>query len=342
VDVVDRILLNKMQIDFPVDPFPYRIIGKEIGIEETEAWQRVKNLKDNGIIRRLGGVFNSRRLGYKSTLCAVKATADEIPVLTKLLQGITEVTHNYLRDHVYNMWFTIVALSEERIDQIIAQVRKVQGSHEIYSLPALKVYKIGVRFEFENNNKRKMESDHPDKSLKETTDSFAYILSEKDRQLIRLLQDNLPESLRPYKDIAARLGWDETEVIDITRRLLAHQMLRRLGAVIYHQKAGFTSNAMGVWIVPEENIEQVGTKMAIFKEVSHCYRRPPTLPDWPYNLFSMVHGHSDQECEQIMARLSEVTGIRDYALLFSKCELKKTSMRYFMEEDQKQNCPYDE
>lgn len=365
MDTVDRMILNKIQKAFPLDPYPYRLIGSETGIPEVEVWKRVEDLRQTGIIRRLGGIFDSRRLGYVSTLCAAKVPPEKIPILAELSQGITEITHNYLRNHLFNMWFTVIASSQERLEAILAQVRTALGSDDIYSLPALKVFKIKVIFDFHSENTHTNHTRREDVGIQDEDmdedidedididedeeaddgtnadagdigyfltkkDNELYVLTEEDKNLIRRLQDDLPNSLTPYTDLAAALGWDEEQIMSGIRRLYDYRILRRIGAILYHHKAGFTANAMGVWIVPEESVQEVGTRMAEFKEVSHCYQRP-AFPDWPYNLFTMIHGQSDQACEQIMARLSQATGIKEYGMLFSESELKKSSMRYFIE-----------
>lgn len=359
MDSVDRAILNIIQASFPINRHPYRQLGTETGITELEAWDRVVNLKKKGIIRRIGGIFNSGRLGYISTLCAAKVPSEKAPIIAGLTQEITEITHNYLRDHVYNMWFTIIALSPARLEEILTLVRKTLGSNEVYTLPAIKMFKIGVHFDLEsdntnketmkggegrtfgattkqiNNSPGKENTDLNKKSVQHTysrKDLPKYIVTEEDKALIRILQDDLPDSIDPFADIAMELNIEEEGVISGTYRLINNKVMRRLGAVLYHDKAGFTSNAMGVWIVPQQMVDEVGSKMAEFKAVSHCYERP-TFPDWPYNLFTMIHGQTDKECEQIMTKISEATGIKDYEMLFSQTELKKSSMSYFVEKD---------
>ncbi len=325
MDTVDRVILNKIQVAFPLDFRPYQLIGKEAGISEHDAWQRVTALRKKGIIRRIGGIFDSRNLGYVSTLCAAEVPEAKIPILAELMQGITEITHNYLRNHPkYNLWFTIIAESQERLEEVLAIVKDTLDSNKVYNLPAIEVFKIGVLFSLGSESMV-----NPNGRYTIPKQITKYILSEKDKALIKLLQDDLPTSLNPFSDLANKLGMDERSLIANTQLFLDNSLMRRLGAILVHRKAGFTSNAMGVWIVPEGKVSEIGSMMAEFQEVSHCYQRP-ALPDWPYNLFTMIHGHTDQECEHIMANISAATGVTDYALLFSYKELKKSSMRYFM------------
>lgn len=324
MDAIDQVILNMIQVAFPLDPRPYQLIGEEVGITENEAWQRVNNLRKRGIIRRIGGIFDSRSLGYVSTLCAAEVPEAKIPILAQLMQGITEITHNYLRNHPqYNLWFTIIAESQERLEEVLTIVQ-TSLDKKVYNLPAIEVYKIGVFFSLGSEG---IVNSNGGYSIPKQIPK--YILTDKDKVLVKHLQEDLPTSLNPFSDLAKELDMDVGDVIAYTQRLMDNSVMRRLGAILVHRKAGFTSNAMGVWIAPEEKVREIGAKMAEFQEVSHCYQRP-VLPDWPYNLFTMIHGQSDQECQQIMASISEVTEVKDYALLFSYKELKKSSMRYFI------------
>ena len=331
----DRSILNLIQGAFPVDPRPYKKIGAETGMSEHEAFQRIQDLKEKKIIRRIGGIFDSRNLGYVSTLCAAKVPQEKIPILAEIMQGMTEITHNYLRNHHYNMWFTIIASSYERMEQILNQIKTVLGSDEVYSLPALKMFKIEVRLpllEEKGKGKTTEEAVAKGEPRRKSETSYGYVFNEDDKALIRKLQDNLPQSLTPYSELSKELDIEEEEVLARIRDFLQRGILRRLVAILYHQKAGFTSNVMGAWCVSEEAVNEVGVRMARFNEVSHCYQRP-SFPDFPYNLFTMIHCQSDQECKDIIARMSKENQIKDYTLLFSQAELKKSSMKYFAEKD---------
>jgi DNA-binding Lrp family transcriptional regulator len=150
-----------------------------------------------------------------------------------------------------------------------------------------------------------------------------------DKKIMKLLQDNIPLSIHPYKDIADEVGISEREVIEKINHYKEQKWIRRFGATLRHQKAGFSANGMGVWKVPNEADRQpLGEVMASFREVSHCYERP-SYEDWPYNLFTMIHGQSKEECEAVARRISEKTGLKEYAMLYSSREFKKSSMHYF-------------
>ncbi|MDD4748644.1 MAG: siroheme decarboxylase subunit beta [Methanosarcinaceae archaeon] len=151
-------------------------------------------------------------------------------------------------------------------------------------------------------------------------------MDEIDLKLLKLTQDGIPLTPSPFAGVAKELGLTEKEVVKRLRNLQKEGKIRRFGASIGHRVIGITANAMCVWDVPDERVEEVGQIMADFSEVSHCYQRP-RFPDWPYNLFTMVHAYTEAECEEVAARISEATGIKKYKLLFSKREFKKTGVR---------------
>lgn len=156
------------------------------------------------------------------------------------------------------------------------------------------------------------------------------MLTELEQKVIRGLQRDLPVTARPFQEVAAELGLSEEELTTIIRRLMVQGYIRRFGATIRHRISGFQANAMAAWAVPAARVEEVGAQMAAFREVTHCYERQVN-ETWPYNLYTMIHGKTQEECEAIARRMAAATGIGDYVLLFSDAELKKTTMRYFQE-----------
>ncbi len=154
------------------------------------------------------------------------------------------------------------------------------------------------------------------------------MLTELEKKIIASIQEDMPISERPYAAIAEKLAITESELLDKLQDLSRHGVIRRFGATLRHQRAGFNANAMVAWKVDEDRIQEVGQKMASFRQVSHCYRRNPTA-DWPYNLYTMVHANDEQACQQTARKMSRATSVKDYTLLFSREELKKTSMVYF-------------
>ncbi|MCL5256992.1 MAG: Lrp/AsnC family transcriptional regulator, partial [Chloroflexi bacterium] len=200
------------------------------------------------------------------------------------------------------------------------------GVRDFILLPALRVFKIGVRLNMQENEP----ADAAGASEAEAVARQTTALSPTDVQLVRALQKDLPIEPRPFAAMAGGLGIGEEELLAGAHSLLDRGVMRRFAAVLRHRRAGFSANAMGAWVVPEADIERVGGIMAGIPEVTHCYQRP-RYPGWPYDLFTMIHGRSKEECEAVAGRISGMTGIDDYRLLYSTREYKKTRVQYFEE-----------
>ena len=335
MDTEDKIILDLIQRGFPLTVRPFQEIAKQAMITEREAFERIEGMKKEKIIRRIGGIFDSEKLGYVSTLCAAKIPQDRIDSLTEFIRPITEITHNYQRRHEYNIWFTVIAATDERLDEIIGRVRAFLGSGEVYSLPAVRKFKVSVFF----NMMEAQEEPAEQRTKSRVCDGEAlYLTAEKrpvfrdeEKALIRLLQENLPSEMEPFHVWAEKLEIEAQELIHRIEQLCRFGAMKRFGSILYHQKAGFGANAMGVWRVAEDNVEEIGGLMASSSKVSHCYSRTP-IPGFGYNLYTMVHGRSDEECRRIMEELAALNGITDYDMLYSVRELKKSSMKYFVEE----------
>jgi len=148
------------------------------------------------------------------------------------------------------------------------------------------------------------------------------------KKIVSALQGDIPLVREPYRQLARELGISEGELLERLSRMKSDGLLRRVAAVLRHRRVGFVANAMVAWRVPEEEVEDAGQAMASFPEASHVYRRP-AFPDWPYNIYTMIHGTSREECEEVVEKMSSVTGIGDCVVLYSTREFKKTSMDYF-------------
>lgn len=154
------------------------------------------------------------------------------------------------------------------------------------------------------------------------------MLTDLEKRIIASIQEDMAVCTRPYRAIAEKINITEAELLERLKDLSRRGVIRRFGATLRHQRAGFSANAMVAWKVDEDRVEEVGQKMATFHQVSHCYRRNPTA-DWPYNLYTMVHANNEQACHETAQKMSRATSVQDYTLLFSREELKKTSMVYF-------------
>jgi len=323
LDDLDRRLLDRIQRDFPIDPRPFEALARELGTDEATVMNQVRQLQSGGVVRQIGPVFDLHRLGYTSTLCAAKISADAIDNVASHINAYPEVTHNYLRDAEFNMWFTLVAPSQERMDEIREEIRKLHGVQDVISLPADRTFKINVHF---NLNR---DSHHLFETPAQINGDCPH-LRDRDIALIRALQAPLPLVVRPYLEIAKQAGMTEDEVISQLRAWLASGLIRRFGARVKHHAIGYTANGMSVWDVPADHVEFAGRYIASLPEVSHCYTRP-RMPQWPYNLYAMIHGTHEEQVLALARQLAQRLNIQRWEVLFSTRELKKSAPVYFSE-----------
>jgi chlorite dismutase/DNA-binding Lrp family transcriptional regulator/nitrite reductase/ring-hydroxylating ferredoxin subunit len=330
LDAVDKKLLNLLQWEFPVRDRPWQALGEKLGQGEQEIMARVQRLRDRGIVRQISAIFDTRRLGYTSSLVAVRVDPARIDEAAAVVNRHPGVSHNYQRDHYFNMWFTIAVPPGADLEGELQRLTEAAGVEKVRVLPTLKLYKIGVRLDMEKDETK----------LGKDTTAYAKTrealpLTERDKDLIRAVQDDMPLVPEPFAAMAATAGIETVELFAWLEEMQAMGYLRRVAAILRHQKAGFTDNGMVTWKSPEEVVDQAGKIAASYPQVSHCYRRP-VYEDWPYNLFSMIHARSRENCEEIareMARELAPLGISEYAVLYSTKEFKKDRVRYFVDWD---------
>jgi DNA-binding Lrp family transcriptional regulator len=329
LDDIDRRLLNLMQGSFPIAPEPYRHVAEAAGIAEAEVLGRVQHLLDKRIIRQVTPIFDTRALGYSSMLVAAKVDPDYPHRAAQVINAHPGVSHNYLRNHEFNLWFTIAtepdsALGLEGTLEVLA---RESGAESIRQLPTLKLFKIRMDLEMEGGT----ESLSSSTEAKEPIELEAQPYDERDIEVIRAVQGNLPVTPEPFAPAAATLGWAQQELLDHLAGMQERGLLRRVAAILYHRRAGFSANGMGVWKVPDEQIHEIGCRMAAVRGISHCYQRP-TYEDWPYSVFTMAHGRSKEECDAVLDSIAAETGIEERATLYSSTEFKKIRLLYFTEE----------
>ncbi|WP_080796965.1 siroheme decarboxylase subunit beta [Arabiibacter massiliensis] len=344
-DAAARAVLTRVQQELPVCERPYGALGEACGTDEAGAFAAVEAARAEGLIRRIGASFESSRIGYASTLAALAVPPEEIDRVAALVGAHPGITHNYERDDRYNLWFTLVARSKEARDAELARIVSDSGCDDLLVLPAVRLFKIKVAFDVREKGEAadaEGAAPAPARAPLEPAQVAPVPLDDADRALIRALQDDLGGTLRPFA-LAAKVAsghagraLSEEWAVARTRELLEAGAIRRFGAMVRHRRMGFSSNAMGVWDVPEEQALAAGEVLARPAAVSHCYERPRS-ERWPYNLYTMIHGRDRETCERVAAELHAdlaAAGI-DVApprLLLSTREFKKTSMRYFEED----------
>jgi DNA-binding Lrp family transcriptional regulator len=326
---LDKRLLNLMQGSFPIAPRPYAHVAGEAGVTEEEVLVRVQELLDERIIRQVTPIFDTRALGYSSMLVAAKVDPENPWRAATIINEHPGVSHNYLRNHEFNIWFTIATepdspLGLERTLEVLAGIA---GAESIRQLPTLKLFKIRMDLEMEGGTEalsKVAEAAEPAETERQAYD-------ERDIAVIRALQGNLPVVSEPYAPAAAALNMSVPELLAHLDGMQERRLLRRVAAILYHRRAGFSANGMGVWKVPDERIMELGPRMSSFRGISHCYQRP-TYADWPYSVFTMAHGRSKEECDAVLDAIADDTGIHERSTLYSSTEFKKIRLLYFTDD----------
>ena len=323
---LDFALVNDWQRDFPLLPRPYAELARRLGRAETEIIERLQGLSASGAISRIGAIFRPHALGW-STLAAVSAPEHRIEAVARLISDYTEVNHNYEREHDFNLWFVAAAPSRERIAEVLAEIGQAAGS-PVLDLPMLEDFHIDLGFDLRETPRPR--HPHHDPAIRKFETATLPQLERADHALAAAMESGIALCPQPYAVLAARLGCGEDAVIARLKRLLKLGVVRRFGIVVRHRELGYSANAMVVWDVPDASVSEVGHLLSSQSAVTLCYRRPRSLPNWRYNLFSMVHGQDRQavlaEIDQMRNRL----GLEhlDFSPLFSRRRFKQCGTRY--------------
>jgi DNA-binding Lrp family transcriptional regulator len=331
LDETDKRLMNLLQSSFPLDPEPFALVASEAELELGDVLARTRRLLDERIIREITPIFDTRALGYESMLVAAKVDAEHPQRAASAVNAHPGVSHNYLRTHDFNLWFTIAVPpdSELGMEGTLEALMRETGAESMRQLPTLTLFKINMNLEMEKGTDAlaaAVDAAPPRELERQPYD-------ERDVATIRALQGPMAPVERPYDDAATELGISTDELLEQLRGMIDRKLLRRVAAILYHRRAGFSANGMGVWKVPEPEIFETGRRMASFRGISHCYQRP-TYEDWPYSVFTMAHGRSKQECDAILDSIASECGMGpdDRATLYSSTEYKKIRLHYFTDD----------
>jgi DNA-binding Lrp family transcriptional regulator len=331
LDETDKRLMNLLQSSFPLDPEPFALVASEAELELDDVLTRSRRLLDERIIREITPIFDTRALGYESMLVAAKVDSEHPQRAAKVVNSHPGVSHNYLRTHDFNLWFTIATPpdSELGLAGTLDVLMRETGAESMRQLPTLTLFKINMNLEMEKGTDALASAVEaaPPRELE------AQPYDDRDVAVIRALQGPMQPIERPYDEAAAAVGMSTAQLLEHLRGMVDRKLLRRVAAILFHRRAGFSANGMGVWKVPEDEIMETGRRMASFRGISHCYQRP-TYEDWPYSVFTMAHGRSKEECDAILDSIAEECGMGpdDRATLYSSTEYKKIRLHYFTDD----------
>ena len=322
----DKELLNEIQWTFPLVTRPFDTIAKKFDTTPEIIKEKLNNLKEIGVLRQLSAIFDTRKLGYTSSLVAMEIEHDKLDHVASQINRHPGVSHNYERDHQFNLWFTLAVPPGADLNSELEKFNVLNGIKKVRMLPTLQLFKIGVKLDMVDDKKHEVAPTEEKKEIK----NIKFEPTEDDKDFIRELQKDMEIIDEPFVKAANNLGITEDELFSKMKHYESLGVLRRFAAILRHRQVGFTANGMIVWKVPEDRITSVGETLGSFPQVSHCYERP-TYDDWPYNVFSMIHCKTHDEAYDVAKTIQNQIDVNEYKILFSSREFKKTRVEYFVE-----------
>lgn len=312
-DAADLAFVNRWQRGFPLEARPFA----GMGISEDQALATLRSLKQLGVIDRVGPVFRPNTVGA-SSLAAMSVPPERLAEVAALVSDQPGVNHSYEREHRYNLWFVVTGRDAITVEETIRALEEATGLR-VLRLPLLEEFHVDLGFDLENRDAPRTA---PPKSFPP--------LSPAERKLVAATAAGLPLVAAPYAAVSQELGISESEVLELLRTMLADGRIRRIGAVVRHRRLGYEANAMAVWDVPDRQVAALARRLSRDPAVTLCYRRSRALPDWPYNLYCMVHGRLRGEVANDIARLAAALGLDAFphAVLFSTRCFSQRAARY--------------
>jgi len=311
-------LLNDFQRGFPLVARPFAEIGKRCRMPEEAVLEHYRRLLAEGVVSRVGVVFAANAVGA-GTLAAMEVPPAELEQVAAVVSQQPEVNHNYEREHAYNLWFVVTAPTQAAVSATLRHVERLTG-YEVLSLPLLEEYHIDLGFDLAGASAPRV----PRRPLP------AIGLGEAERRLVAAVEHGFALVPEPFEALAREAGTTAAEAIATLERWLAEGVARRVGVVLRHRTLGYTANAMVVWDVADVFVSGIGARLARRPEVTLCYRRERHQPEWPYNLFCMIHGRDRRAVEGQIALIEREENLSDvpHETLFSRRAFKQRGARY--------------
>lgn len=317
-DPIDMRLLSDWQRELPLVSRPFSVLARDLGISESDVITRLKSLTKLGVVSRVGGVIRPNIIGA-STLAAIAVPALQVDEAASVIGNEAGVNHLYLRENKLNLWFVATGPDRDHVSSTLARIERRVGAR-VFDLNLEQSYHIDLGFPLDKRGTKVCEA------LDAHEQSAAFELKDGDSHLVQALTRGLQLEEQPFQSIATKLGRSEADVLLRLERLCAAKIIKRIGVIVRHRALGWRSNAMVVWDVAEDVVDRAGTAMATFAGITLCYRRRRVEPDWPYNLYCMVHAKARSEALDIIAAATETTGLNTCPrrILFSTRCFKQT------------------
>lgn len=319
-------ILYRVQKNFPLTQKPFEQIAHELNTTEDVVLNILNEEKQNNIIRQTSAIFDTKKLGYKSSLIAFEVLPEDIDDAVEILNSHPGISHNYERNHSYNIWFTLAIApnSKSNLEETVEILSKLTKAKDYIILPTLKLFKISVKLDTTNKQDKKEKVEK--KVFKELE------LEDYHYNIIKEAQNNIEIKSEPFKDIIEKLDITYEEFFNTLKDFQEAGVMRRFACILNHRRAGFNANAMVVWDIEEGTKgEEIGKIAASFSAVSHCYLRPK-YPTWNYNLFTMIHGKTKEDTQEVIDNISKEIEYKSKMPLYSSREFKKVRIKYFSDE----------
>lgn len=328
MEALEQRLLNDFQRNFPLSPAPFDQIARDLDTSGERVLETLRALQRDGAVSRVGPVFRPNTVGA-STLAAMAVPAAELQAVAAVVNRFVQVNHNYEREHHYNLWFVVTARDGATLTRTLQAIEAAAG-YPVLVLPLLRDYHIDLGFRMRLGAETRIAAADGEIAEPVCADADHKQVRPAAEDLIEAVQDGIPLVARPYLDIGRRLGWSEQAVIDGLHDMLERGVIKRLGVVVRHHELGYRANAMVVWDVADDVVDRLGEQLGRQDCVTLCYQRPRRLPDWPYNLFCMVHGRDRDEVLACIGRMVEGLALQSvpHAVLFSGRRFRQRGARY--------------
>jgi DNA-binding Lrp family transcriptional regulator len=337
LDALDERLLDLAQADFPLTARSFEDLGRSLGIDGEACLERARRLRRDGYIRFFGPVVNTRSLGFHSALCAFRTPPERLEAAAEIVSGHPGVSHNYQREDVFNLWFTLAVPPHLDLQRDFEILKRRARPESALLLPALRTFKIRMVLQLGGPETSTPEATrghgvggtqsdkHGAGSGGSTTTAN---LSETESEILSRAESGLELVAAPFEPVARELGLDVNKVLETLRSLMRRGVVRRFGVLLHHRKAGFAHNEMTAWSAPADQVVAWGERLAAEPRVSHCYERPAHA-EWPFNIYAMIHGRDADETARLVEILRADLGAEPPRRLVSVREFKKVRLSYF-------------
>ena len=326
---IEKKLLQEVQKRFPLEKRPYLALAQRCGLAEEEVLDYLESLKAQGILRQISAIFHPPSFGYRTTLVAAMIPEERLPQAVEVINAYPGVSHNYLRAHEFNIWFTIACPPHEELEERVASLMDAAQAEKYLLLPIKRVFRIALILDL-------AETDAPSPSQKRFSSQAFAPLDAQTIALVRATQEDLPRVSRPFRALGEPLGLDEEDVLSWIEEGLQKGYIRRFAGLVKHTRAGFRGNVMVAWRVPQERVEEVGHLLAQDKRITHCYERA-SYPEWPYNLYTMLHAREVEKALEHVKTLAHELDLTHYLPLVTLKEFKKTRLKLFWPDQGKED-----